>query len=184
MSGRPLEVARAALRGERCWIVGGAVRDELLGLPAGRDLDLVIGDRVEEAARAVAREAGEAVAFSLSDEFGGWRVVSRGGDWQIDLNPLRGDSIEADLGLRDFTVNAIARPLEGGAAVDPLAGEADLRAGCSVLPPRTRSRPIRCGRFASCGWSASSPSRSKPRPRRPRATPPADSRGWRASGST
>jgi putative nucleotidyltransferase with HDIG domain len=129
MSAQALEVARAALRGERCWIVGGAVRDELLGLDAGRDLDLILAGRVEDAARAVAREAEGAVAFALSDEFGAWRVVSRASGWQIDLNPLRGESIEADLALRDFTVNAIARPLEGGAAVDPLGGEADLRAG-------------------------------------------------------
>ncbi|HEX4035766.1 MAG TPA: HDIG domain-containing protein [Solirubrobacteraceae bacterium] len=129
MSAPALEVARAALRGERCWIVGGAVRDELLGLQAGRDLDLVVDGRVEEAARAVARQEADAVAFSLSDEFGGWRVVSRSGDWQIDLNPLRGDSIDGDLALRDFTLNAIARPLGGGAAIDPLGGEADLHAG-------------------------------------------------------
>jgi putative nucleotidyltransferase with HDIG domain len=149
MSARSLGAARAALRGERCWIVGGAVRDELLGLKAGRDLDLIVGDRVEEAARAVAREAGEAVVFSLSDEFGGWRVVSRGGGWQIDLNPLRGDSIEADLRLRDFTVNAIARPLEGGAAVDPLAGEADLRAGLLRLaaPNALEADPLRALRL-------------------------------------
>ncbi|HEY7965904.1 MAG TPA: hypothetical protein VID68_02660, partial [Solirubrobacteraceae bacterium] len=70
MSGGSLEVARAALRGARCWVVGGAVRDELLGLPRGRDLDLIVDGPVKEAARAVAKEADEAVAFSLSDEFG------------------------------------------------------------------------------------------------------------------
>jgi putative nucleotidyltransferase with HDIG domain len=42
---------------------------------------------------------------------------------------MRGGSLEADLALRDFTVNAIAEPLAGGAPLDPLGGLADLRAG-------------------------------------------------------
>jgi putative nucleotidyltransferase with HDIG domain len=149
MSGGSLEVARAALRGARCWVVGGAVRDELLGLPRGRDLDLIVDGPVKEAARAVAKEADEAVAFSLSDEFGAWRVVARSGAWHVDLNPLRGESIEADLRLRDFTVNAIARPLEGGPAIDPLGGEADLRAGLLRLaaPTALRADPLRALRL-------------------------------------
>ena len=48
--------------------------------------------------------------------------------WQVDLSPLRGGSLEADLALRDFTVNAIAEPLEGGARVDPHGGVQDLAA--------------------------------------------------------
>ncbi|HEV3048482.1 MAG TPA: HD domain-containing protein, partial [Solirubrobacteraceae bacterium] len=64
----------------------------------------------------------------LSDEFGAWRVVAAGHAWQADLSPLRGGTIEADLALRDFTVNAIAEPLAGGEPIDPLGGIADLRA--------------------------------------------------------
>jgi poly(A) polymerase len=121
-----LQLAREALLDLRCWIVGGAVRDELLGSAPSPDIDLVIDGEVATAARVLARATG-ATAFSLSDEFGAWRVVGRGHRWQADLNPLRGGSLEADLRLRDFTINAIAQPLSGGELVDPLGGAADLR---------------------------------------------------------
>ena len=88
---------------------------------------MLAGD-VRDAARRLAK-AGDAHAFSLSEEFGAWRVVARSGGWQADLNPLRGDRIEADLALRDFTVNAIAEPLAGGELVDPLGGVRDLELG-------------------------------------------------------
>ena len=57
-------------------------------------------------------------------------MAGRGADaaWQLDVEPLRGGSLEADLALRDFTVNAIAEPIEGGAPIDPLGGLADLAA--------------------------------------------------------
>jgi putative nucleotidyltransferase with HDIG domain len=48
--------------------------------------------------------------------------------WQADLTPLRDGTLEADLALRDFTVNAIAEPLEGGELVDPHHGREDLAA--------------------------------------------------------
>jgi len=115
------------LRDCPCWVVGGAVRDELLGAGPSVDLDLVVAGDVAPAARALARAAG-AKAFSLSDDFGAWRVVARSGGWQADLNPLRAATLEADLLLRDFTINAIARPLDGGGLIDPLGGAADLAA--------------------------------------------------------
>jgi putative nucleotidyltransferase with HDIG domain len=121
-----LVALRGALGGRDCWIVGGAVRDRLRGRSDVADFDLVLDGDVREAARLLARSAG-AHAFALSDEFGAWRVSARSGDWHADLNPLRGAGIEADLALRDFTVNAIAEPLAGGGAlVDPLGGVGDL----------------------------------------------------------
>jgi poly(A) polymerase len=122
-----LEVARGALAGTRAWLVGGAVRDELLGRETA-DLDIVVDGDPAQAARAVAHAAPRAACFALSQEFGSWRVVARKGAWQLDVEPLRGATIEADLALRDFTVNAIAQPLAGGAPIDPLGGAADLRA--------------------------------------------------------
>jgi poly(A) polymerase len=122
-----LEVARGALAGTRAWLVGGAVRDELLGRETA-DLDIVVDGDPAQAARAVAHAAPRAACFALSQEFGSWRVVARKGAWQLDVEPLRGGTIEADLALRDFTVNAIAQPLAGGAPIDPLGGAADLRA--------------------------------------------------------
>ena len=132
MSVEALDVVGPALSGQRAWIVGGAVRDRLLGRPVV-DLDVVIDGDPAGAARAISREAKRvgsgAACFPLSEEFGAWRVVAHGAAWQVDVEGMRGGSLEADLALRDFTVNAIAEPLDGGAPIDPLGGLADLRAG-------------------------------------------------------
>jgi poly(A) polymerase len=122
-----MDAARTALGGERAWLVGGAVRDRVLGRPTA-DVDLVVDGDPAQAARAIARTARRAACFALSEEFGSWRVVAHEGAWQVDVEPLRGHSIEADLALRDFTVNAIAEPLTGGTPIDPLGGLADLKA--------------------------------------------------------
>ncbi|HUR84666.1 MAG TPA: HD domain-containing protein [Solirubrobacteraceae bacterium] len=121
-----VQVAREALAGHSAWLVGGAVRDRLLDRPTA-DLDLVVDSDVGSAARMLAR-AVRGPAFELSDEFGAWRVLAGDRSWQADLSPLRGGSLEADLALRDFTVNAIAEPLAGGERVDPHDGAGDLAA--------------------------------------------------------
>ena len=56
-----------------------------------------------------------------------WRVVAHDRSWQVDLLPVVGGSIDADLAGRDFTINAMAEPLTGGPYVDPFGGMADLR---------------------------------------------------------
>ena len=122
-----LEVARAALADRRAWLVGGAVRDRALGRSTA-DVDVVLDGDPADGARAVARAAGGAACFALSEEFGAWRVVARDHAWQVDIEPLRAGSLEADLALRDFTANAIAEPIAGGEQVDPLGGLADLSA--------------------------------------------------------
>ncbi len=81
----------------------------------------------EEAARAIARVAGGS-AFSLSEEFATWRAVASTGGWHVDVSGLRDESIEGDLRVRDFTVNAIAVPLGGGDPIDPTGGIADADA--------------------------------------------------------
>jgi putative nucleotidyltransferase with HDIG domain len=132
MSARALEIVRSALAGRRAWLVGGAVRDRVLER-AVADLDVVLDGDPEEGARAIAQAAKSAgtpaACFTLSEEFGAWRVVARQDAWQVDVEAMRGESLEADLRLRDFTVNAIAEPLDGGEALDPLGGLEDLRAG-------------------------------------------------------
>ena len=122
-----LRAARAALAGRRAWLVGGAVRDRVLGRRTA-DVDVVVDGDSGEAARAVAHAAGRAPCFALSEDFGAWRVVAHDRSWQVDVEPMRGGSLEADLALRDFTVNAIAEPIEGGAPIDPLGGLGDLAA--------------------------------------------------------
>ena len=143
----PRALTAEALRGRRAWLVGGAVRDAILGRPTF-DLDVAVEGDVAAAARSLARTARGPV-FELSDAFGCWRVMARNRGWQVDLSPLRGGSLEADLALRDFTVNAIAEPLEGGARVDPHGGVRDLAAGClrAVGPEAFAADPLRVVRL-------------------------------------
>ena len=118
---------RAALQGgDGAWIVGGAVRDAALGREV-EDLDLAVAGDPGAAARRIGAETG-GHAFELSAEFQTWRVVSREQGWQVDLTALRGEGIEKDLAKRDFTIGAVAVPLDGGEAVDPFSGLADLEA--------------------------------------------------------
>ena len=128
---RALEITRAALAGTQGWLVGGVLRDRALGRETA-DIDVVLADEPQQGARAIARAARgagvAAAAFPLSEKFGAWRVVARDGSWQVDVEALRGGSIEADLARRDFTVNAIAEPIDGGEPFDPLGGLADLAA--------------------------------------------------------
>lgn len=118
-----LETAREVMAGEEAWVVGGAVRDELLGREL-IDLDIAVRDP-KRAARAYAK-ASRGAPFPLSERHGAWRVALDGGR-TVDFTPLPG-SVEDDLATRDFTINAIARPLAGGEPVDPFGGQADLEA--------------------------------------------------------
>jgi tRNA nucleotidyltransferase/poly(A) polymerase len=117
------ELALELLAGEEAWVVGGAVRDELLGRDV-RDLDIACRDP-QAAAVLYARRSGGA-PFPLSERHGAWRVALEEGR-TVDFTPLSG-TIEDDLATRDFTINAIAVPLSGGAPVDPFGGRADLDA--------------------------------------------------------
>jgi putative nucleotidyltransferase with HDIG domain len=121
-----LDAAREALRGEQAWVVGGAVRDRLLHRDI-LDVDLAVDGDVRAAARHLALQSGGPV-FPVSEAFDTWRVMAPDRSWQIDLTVLRGATIEADLALRDFTVNAIAEPLSGGPLVDPHDGVGDVAA--------------------------------------------------------
>lgn len=103
-------------------MVGGAVRDELLGREV-LDLDVACPEP-QAAARLYARRWGGA-PFLLSERHGVWRVVLGDGR-TIDFTPLQGGSIESDLAMRDFTINAIAVPVAGGDPVDPHGGRVDL----------------------------------------------------------
>jgi predicted DNA-binding protein len=117
-----LDVVAELFAEEEAWVVGGAVRDELLGQEA-LDLDVACTDP-EQAARALVARTGDAV-FPLNEEFGAWRVMLDGSR-TVDFSPLRDGSIEADLAARDFTANAMALPVRGGEYVDPFGGRADI----------------------------------------------------------
>jgi poly(A) polymerase len=133
---------------QRAWLVGGAVRDRLLGR-ATSDHDVALEGDPARAAKGLARTAG-GHAFELSEQFGVWRVVARDQSWQLDVLPLGGASIEDDLSKRDLTINAIAQPVAGGDPVDPFGGLHDLRERTLrlVAPDAFARDPLRTLRLA------------------------------------
>jgi poly(A) polymerase len=122
-----VRVTRAVLADRPAWIVGGAVRNAMLGEEV-RDIDLAVEPgREEDVARAIARSV-SGFAFPLSIEHATWRAVAPGEAWHADVSALRADTIEGDLRARDFTLNAVAIPLPGGERIDPTGGEGDAAA--------------------------------------------------------
>jgi poly(A) polymerase len=146
-----LEAARAALAGEPAWLVGGALRDRLLGR-ATTDVDVALAGDPRAAAIAVAKASG-GTAFELSSAFGAWRVVGPGGAWNVDVVRLRDGDLATDLAARDFTINAMAEPIAGGELLDPHGGRADLEARrLRMVSARALAddplRTLRAARFA------------------------------------
>ena len=158
----------------RAWIVGGALRDELLGRPV-TDVDIAVEGDPAGPARALARELGGPV-FRLSEEFGAWRVIEPGRERVWDFSPLQGETIEEDLRRRDFSVNAMARPREGGELIDPLGGRADVESRTlRVLGPEAYAsdplRALRLARFvAELGFRADAQTERLTRAAAPRVT--------------
>jgi poly(A) polymerase len=145
-------IAEAARGLAPAWIVGGTPRDALLGRTV-TDVDLAVSGDAEGVARAVARGLG-GPAFRLSEQFGAWRAIDGDRRFVCDVSPLQGATIEDDLARRDFTVNAMAVPLDGGDTVDPHGGRADVDAGLlRVLGAEAYAadplRPLRLARLAT-----------------------------------
>jgi tRNA nucleotidyltransferase (CCA-adding enzyme) len=134
------------------YLVGGAVRDELLDLES-KDADFVVpGVDYDGLERALAPHgrveelevAGRRVGVRLHPRDRALRALAPAGiefappraerstgpgrhDFEIVADPSL--SIEDDMGRRDFTVNAMARRLATGELVDPFGGEEDLKQG-------------------------------------------------------
>ena len=152
-------VAACLAPGEEAWLVGGAVRDGLLGRPS-KDLDYAVRGDARRLAQRVANLLGGAF-FTFSEAFSTYRVVLPGG--LVDFAPLRGPTLEYDLAARDFTVDAMALPARGGdpgarmgigKVIDPLGGADDLAARRLVAcGPRSLEedplRVLRLGRLAA-----------------------------------
>ena len=125
-----LRAAHAAAPADGLVLVGGAVRDALLGR-ADTDVDLAVPRGAVALAGRIAARLG-ATPVVLDAERGAARVAGPG--VQLDLTDFRAPTLVEDLARRDFTVNALAvdlgRLLARGRApiVDPTGGVADLRA--------------------------------------------------------
>jgi len=133
-------------RFRRAWVVGGWVRDRLLGRYAA-DSDLVIEGNAEEAAAAAARRL--AASFVVMGH-GNFRVIVSG--LHLDFAEPRAPTIEQDLLERDFTINAIALPFEHLLSprwrqhlLDPAHGLRDLNLGLvrAVRPEAFDHDPLR-----------------------------------------
>jgi tRNA nucleotidyltransferase (CCA-adding enzyme) len=129
----------ANTRGERVYLVGGVVRDLLLG-QANLDLDLVVeGDAIELAQQLTKINQGK---ITTHPRFNTAKL--QWDNWSVDLATARSEtydkpgalptvtpsSIEDDLSRRDFTINAMAihlNPGYYGKLVDPHGGRSDLK---------------------------------------------------------
>ena len=127
--------ARAAgvlkARGIPAFLVGGAIRDDLLGR-ATDDVDIVIdGSPHEVGPELAAALKGRLVSFDVPRDM--VRIVIASGSTSVDMDVAKmvGDTIEEDLHRRDFTIDAIAAVLSDAlsgryARIDPLNGLSDI----------------------------------------------------------
>jgi len=142
-----LDLVRELAAGTRVYLVGGAIRDLLLGRPV-KDLDFVQPHGSIPLAKAVSRRLNGAM-YTLDDVRHSARVILRQGEPEeqiLDFTSFIGTNLGQDLEQRDFTINAMALDLEKPEIlIDPLGGEADLGAGQLRLcgPTSLISDPIR-----------------------------------------
>ena len=149
-------------------MVGGAVRDALLGRPAGDELDLVVEGDAPALAQRLGRELGGRV---ISHPRFGTAAVELPHGAHLDVVTARRETyarpgalpdvtpgtLADDLARRDFTINAMARRLSGaeaGALVDPHGGVADaadgiVRALRQDAFEEDPSRLVRAARYAA-----------------------------------
>jgi poly(A) polymerase len=158
--------ARFADAGEELALVGGPVRDAMLGR-LHNDLDFTTSARPDTTERLL-RGWADAV-WDVGRAFG--TIGARLGPWQVEITTYRsetydpssrkpdvdfGDSLAGDLGRRDFTVNAMAVTLPGRGFEDPHAGVVDLAERVLRTPGRPEDsfsddplRMMRAARFAA-----------------------------------
>ena len=156
--GRLGEAFREA--GHELYLVGGYVRDKLLGGDewAKPDADATTGARPKEIKRLLRPHAGH--LWDVGERFGTIGAVV--GGFEVEVTTYRsdlytegsrhpevrfGDSLEEDLARRDFTINAVAADALTGAILDPFDGRKDLENGVirAVGEPldRMRDDPLR-----------------------------------------
>jgi poly(A) polymerase len=152
--------------GHELALVGGPVRDAMLGR-RHNDLDLTTSARPDDIERLLAGWAD--TTWDIGRAFG--TIGSRKGDFQVEITTYRsdaydassrkpavdfGDTLEGDLGRRDFTVNSMAVRVPSREFVDPFGGVVDLAQGRLRTPGRPEDsfsddplRMMRAARFAA-----------------------------------
>ncbi|MDD2522540.1 MAG: hypothetical protein PHW11_06960 [Anaerolineaceae bacterium] len=124
-----LREVRSLSPDQKVYLVGGAVRDLVLGRNV-KDLDFVTADGSVELAKAVRRRF-DGVWYTLDDQHQTARVIlkqGQPGELILDFTAFVGGSLEEDLSQRDFTINAMAIDLDNlEEVIDLLGGQADLR---------------------------------------------------------
>ncbi len=154
--GKPRSTGRDTMRGMDTYLVGGAVRDALLGLPPGDRDWVVVGatprQMLEAGFKAVGRDFPVFLHPDTGEEHALARTERKSGrghrGFVVDADPSV--TLEEDLQRRDFTINAIARDARGE-LVDPYRGADDIDARVlrHVGPAFAEDplRVLRAGRF-------------------------------------
>ncbi|MDI6795601.1 MAG: HDIG domain-containing protein [Desulfatibacillaceae bacterium] len=113
------------------YLVGGCLRDALIGIP-GKDLDLVC-DRAKDFSRQLAARHNAAwIPMEKDPALPNYRVVRRDNPEEaLDITQMHGSTINEDLLRRDFSINALAAQVETASGrlwriIDPVQGRADL----------------------------------------------------------
>jgi poly(A) polymerase len=158
--------ARFAAAGEEIALVGGPVRDAMLGR-LHNDLDFTTSARPETTEKLLSGWSD--ALWDMGRAFG--TIGARKGQWQVEVTTYRADeyaadsrkpsvefgtSLHGDLGRRDFTVNAMAVRLPGREFEDPFGGVVDLAHGVLRTPGTPEDsfsddplRMMRAARFAA-----------------------------------
>jgi len=142
----------------KIYTVGGAVRDELLGLPV-KDRDyVVVGATPEEMVKQGFKPVGKDFPVFLHPQTKQEYALARTerktapGYKGFVIHAAPDVTLEQDLARRDFTINAIAKD-EAGKLIDPFSGAADLKAGVlrhvSDAFAEDPVRILRAARFAA-----------------------------------
>src|SRR5258708_36344314 len=140
----------------KTYLVGGSVRDELLGLPVQDHDHVVVGASPEEMLKQGFRPVGADFPVFLHpethEEYALARTERKTGPGYkgFAFHAAPDVTLEDDLRRRDLTINAMARA-EDGTLVDPYGGERDLRAGLlRHVSEAFAEDPVRILRVARC----------------------------------